>query len=210
MQLRRCVPQVWALTALTVFTAQLAQAQPEPAPLSPKAQYAADSKVATARYKDDLKICDASPDAGSRMQCKRDAKSEHDKALATAKARMGAAGKPAAAALACPECGTVVSVSQIERQGEGSALGMIVGGVGGALLGNQIGRGTGRDLATLAGAAGGAYAGREVEKRVNTHKSWQVAVRYPHGETQHYEFAQNPGFKVGEPVRPSDKTIVRP
>lgn len=207
MQLKKFALHILAVAALA---ASMAQAQTPTAPLSPKAQYTADSKEATARYKDDLKICDSSPDSASRMQCKRDAKSEYDKSLAAAKARMADAGNPVPAPAPCADCGTIMAISQIEKQGEGSALGMIVGGVGGALLGNQIGRGTGRDLATIAGAAGGAYAGREVEKRVNTHKIWQVTVRYPGGETQNYEFTNNPGFKVGELVKPSDKTIVRP
>ena len=73
----------------------------------------------------------------------------------------------------------------------------------------QVGGGSGKDLATIAGAAGGAYAGREVEKRVNTRKVWVVQVTYPNGEKSTYEFAQDPGFRVGDNVKKSDKTVVR-
>ena len=73
----------------------------------------------------------------------------------------------------------------------------------------QVGGGRGKDLATIAGAAGGAYAGREVEKRVNTHKVWVVRVTFPNNEAATYEFAQDPGLKAGDGVRKSDKTVVK-
>lgn len=207
--------------AVLVLAAGLAQAQTTTKPatttsgatLSPSAQYAADSKQLQARYQADLGVCNSEADSAGRMQCKRDAKAEYDKALAAAKAKMTAATAPATKATTtqatCPDCGKVVSVNLEERQGEGSAVGLIAGGVVGGLLGNQVGGGRGKDLATIAGAAGGAYAGREVEKRVNTHKVWVVRVSFPGGVATSYEFAQDPGFKAGDSVRKSDKTIVR-
>ena len=86
---------------------------------------------------------------------------------------------------------------------------MIAGGAAGALLGRQVGAGLGKDLATLAGAAGGAYAGKQLEQRMKTQKVWEVTVSYPNGDTQHYEFPQDPGLQVGDVVRKSDQTIVR-
>ena len=50
-----------------------AQAGAPAQPLSPKAQYEADSKQAKTRFNDDQKLCSAEPDSASRMQCKRDA-----------------------------------------------------------------------------------------------------------------------------------------
>jgi len=179
------------------------------APLSPKAQYAADSKQASERYKGDQKLCNGEPDTASRMQCKRDARADYDKAIAAAKTRTAAAGKPAPAQPACLDCGTVMSVNQIEKKGEGSAVGLVAGGVAGAVLGHQVGRGLGKDLATVAGAAGGAYAGREIEKKVKSRKVWTVAVKYANGSTSSFEFENNPGFKVGDAVRNSGKTIAR-
>ena len=69
-------------------------------------------------------------DSGVRMQCKRDAQVEYDKAAAAAKSKMTAAGHPVPAAPACADCGKVISVKQVEQKGEGSAVGL----VGGALL----------------------------------------------------------------------------
>lgn len=205
-----------ALAAL-LFATGLAQAQTTTsAPLTPSQQYAADSKQLQTRYQSDLSICNSEKESAGRMQCKRDAKTEYDKALAAAKAKMTAATAPATRTTAtttaqatCADCGKVTSVNQVERQGEGSAVGLIAGGVVGGLLGNQVGGGSGKDLATIAGAAGGAYAGREVEKRVNTRKVWVVQVTYPNGDKSTYEFAQDPGFKVGDTVKKSDKTVVR-
>ncbi len=206
-----------ALAAL-LLAAGLAQAQTAAttAPLTPSQQYAADSKQLQARYQSDLSICNSETDSAGRLQCKRDAKTEYDKALAAAKAKMTAATAPAARTTAttttqavCADCGKVTAINQVERQGEGSAVGLIAGGVVGGLLGNQVGGGSGKDLATIAGAAGGAYAGREVEKRVNTRKVWVVQVTYPNGEKSTYEFAQDPGFRVGDNVKKSDKTVVR-
>lgn len=208
----RIIPSPLALAGL-MLAGGLAQAQAQApaasAPLSPRAQYAADSKQLNARYQSDLALCNSEASSAGRLQCKRDAKAEYDKDLAAAKAKMNApraAGTPAAA---CADCGKVASVTVEERQGQGSAMGLIAGGVVGGLLGNQVGGGRGKDLATIAGAAGGAYAGREVEKRVNTHKVWVVRVTFPNNEATTYEFAQDPGLKAGDGVRKSDKTVVK-
>lgn len=205
----------WAIAALALGSAGLAQAEglPEGA-LTPKAQYAADSQAAQSRYKTDLKLCADEPDAAGRMQCKRDAKAEYDQALADAKLRQQSVGKVAPAQTfkpkaLCADCGKVSAVQLLDRAGEGSAVGMIAGGAAGALLGRQVGAGLGKDLATLAGAAGGAYAGKQLEQRMKTQKVWEVTVSYPNGDTQHYEFPQDPGLQVGDVVRKSDQTIVR-
>ena len=75
-----------ALAAL-LFATGLAQAQTATsAPLTPSQQYAADSKQLEARYQSDLAMCNSEKESAGRMQCKRDAKTEYDKALASAKA----------------------------------------------------------------------------------------------------------------------------
>ncbi|MBI3532362.1 MAG: glycine zipper 2TM domain-containing protein [Burkholderiales bacterium] len=186
--------------------------------LSPKAQYAADAKAAKTRYDGDLKLCADETASNARLQCRRDAKTEYDKALTEAKARMSVAS-PATAAPApaptpvsqpsCPDCGKVVSVNVTEKQGEGSALGVIGGGVAGALLGQQVGQGAGKDLATIAGAVGGAYAGKKIEEKVRTHKVWTVHVQYGDGSRRSFEFSQDPGLFTGDKVRNSGDSIVR-
>ncbi len=157
-----------------------------------------DYKAATARYAADKKLCAEETSSGARMQCLRDAKAEYDKAVAAS--RSGAA---------CKDCGKVSGVSVVEKKGEGGPIGVIAGGVAGALLGNQVGGGTGKTVATVAGAAGGAYAGHKVEEHVRSTKAWSVRVRLDSGEERKFSFAQDPGFKTGDPVRLSGGSIVR-
>lgn len=109
----------------------------------------------------------------------------------------------------CANCGVVEAVNVIEVKGEGNYLGMIAGGLAGALLGHQVGGGTGKTVATVAGAAGGAYAGNEVEKRMKTTKHYEVIVRLESGGTQAIPYETDPGYKVGEKVRVENNTLVR-
>lgn len=119
-------------------------------------RYNDEVKHATALYNDDKKLCADAINSAARMQCLRDAKAEYDHAVAKAKANLAQnPGNTSSAPVnngLCPDCAKVTAVTVSEKEGEGSALGVIAGGVAGALLGNQVGGGTGRDLATIAGA----------------------------------------------------------
>jgi outer membrane lipoprotein SlyB len=185
-----------------------------------KTQLSAQNKAALARYESDKKLCNDETSSAARLQCRRDAKAEYDKALAEIKAgtaapaqsppAVGAAPAAAAASVpACAECGRVVAVSVTEKEGEGSALGLLGGGAAGALLGHQVGSGTGRTIATVAGALGGAYAGKKIEEKVKTHKVWIVSVQFDDGGRGNFEFGKDPGLKVGDAVRKSGDTVVR-
>jgi outer membrane lipoprotein SlyB len=187
-------------------------------PLTPKAQWAADSKKALARYNDDKKLCNDESTSNARLQCRRDAKTEYDKAIAAAKAQMTASAKAAPVKAAkvvngtapvCADCGKVVAVTMTEKEGESSPVGLIAGGVAGAVLGHQVGSGTGKDLATIAGAVGGAYAGKKIEEKVKTHKVWAVSVHYANGTKNTFNFDQEPGLKVGDSVKNSGNSVVR-
>ena len=164
------------------------------------------AKEVDATYAADKKLCAEEADSGARMQCLRDAKAEHQKGLAAAKAS-APAGKTASSEPACPDCGKVLGVNVIEKKGEGGALGLIAGGLVGGLLGNQVGGGRGNTLATVAGAAGGAYAGKKVEENVKTANVWSVRVRFNDGQEHAYEFDHDPHFVAGDPVRKSGHTI---
>ncbi len=198
---------------LGMALAVAAGAQAQNTTLSPKAQLAADTKAAAARYEDDKALCADETSVKARLQCRREAKAEYDAAIAAAKARTPQNGAPAMAAKAaapvCADCGTVAAVAIKEEAGKGGPVGMIAGGVGGALLGRQIGGGTGKDIATIAGAAGGAYAGKKIEEKMTTRQVWTVTVDYPNNIKRSFQFDKDPGFKVGEPVRNSGNSIVR-
>ncbi len=109
----------------------------------------------------------------------------------------------------CANCGVVEAVNVIEVKGEGNYLGMIAGGLAGALLGHQVGGGTGKKVATVAGAAGGAFAGNEIEKRMKTTKHYEVIARLENGGAQTVPYESDPGFKVGDRVRVENGTLVR-
>ena len=182
--------------------------------LTPREQYSVDSGRAATRYADDKSLCADETSSRVRMQCLRDAKKEYNHALASAKSSLKHGGARASSArssgeAACNGCGRVLTVNVIDKAGEGSALGMITGGVAGALLGHQVGGGTGKDIATVAGAAGGAYAGNKVEQRLKTSQVWTVAVEYDNGARANFEFAQDPGLAPGNRIRNAGNSIVR-
>lgn len=162
------------------------------------------ASAAKTRYEADKKLCADEASAEARLQCRRDAQSVYEKALAASKP----AAKSSQAAV-CNDCGKVTAVKVVEKAGEGGPVGMIAGGVAGAVLGHQVGGGLGKDLATLAGAAGGAYAGKKIEEKMNTRKMWTVSVRYNNGTTAEFDYEQDPGFKAGDAVRKSGNTLVR-
>lgn len=193
-----------ALALTGLLSASFAQAQP-----SAKEQYNAEAKRLATRYADDKKLCADESTSAARMQCNRDAKTEYDKSMAAAKAAMKTAPKAAAPAAPCSDCARVMSVNVGEKAGEGSALGVIAGGVAGALLGNQVGSGHGRELATVAGAAGGAYAGNKVEQKVNSTKQWTVHVQDADGKQSSYTFDHDPGLMAGDSVKKANGSIVR-
>lgn len=110
------------------------------------------------------------------------------------------AGSPAALA-ACADCGVVTSVQYVEKEGKGTGLGAVAGGVGGAVIGNQFGKGDGRAALTVAGAAGGAYAGHQVEKSVKTKKFWVVKVDMEGGAKKSFSYGSKPAFEKGDKVK---------
>lgn len=171
-----------------------------------KAPYEAAKKAASSRYADDKKLCADESSSSTRMQCLRDAKAEYEAALA--KARREHPSTSAASEKGCAGCGKVLSVKVVEKEGEGSPVGMVAGGVAGALLGNQVGKGSTRDIATIAGAAGGAYAGHKIEQKIKTVKKWEVAVRFDNGEQKTFGFDKDPGFTPGAAVKASKGSIV--
>ena len=80
-------------------------------------------------------------------------------------------------ARACANCGTVEAINTIQVKGDGSYIGLIGGGLAGAILGSQIGNGRGKTAAELLGAAGGALAGREIERNVKKNTRYEVVTR---------------------------------
>lgn len=114
----------------------------------------------------------------------------------------------AAAPVNCRDCGVVESVRTTQVKGQGTGIGAVAGGVGGALVGSQFGKGSGRTVATVVGAAGGAYAGHEIEKNVRASAVYVVQVRMQDGSVRTISQARAPGVAAGEQVRIVDGAVV--
>lgn len=194
--------QIALLIAATFLTGSALAAN-----ATPKASSEAAKKAAASRYADDKKLCAEESSSSARMQCLRDAKAEYDKALTKAKTDQASAS--AGNGKVCADCGKVLSVKVVEKEGQGSPVGVIAGGVAGAVLGHQVGKGTGQDIATIAGAAGGAYAGHKIEQKMKSVKVWEVAVRFDSGEEKTFTFDKDPGYAAGTAVKASNGSIVR-
>lgn len=82
--------------------------------------------------------------------------------------------------------------------------GTVIGGVIGAVAGNQVGGGNGNTLATVAGAVGGAAIGTTVDNR-NVAQLYSIQVRLDNGDfetvTQKGDVAD---LRVGDRVRIED------
>ncbi len=107
---------------------------------------------------------------------------------------------PAPKPAVCADCGTVESVTPVQRQGQVNGvavgnttvgLGTVAGGVIGGLLGNQVGGGNGKTAMTVLGAAGGAFAGNKIEQNMKKVTVYQVRVRMNDGSTRNVEVSSS-------------------
>ncbi len=112
---------------------------------------------------------------------------------------------PPALKLVCASCGTVESVTPIQREVAPSGAGAAVGALLGGLLGNQVGGGDGKTLATVAGIFGGGMAGNAVEKKMKKETVYEVAVRMEDGSLRRLEHSSPVG--VGARVTLDGNTL---
>jgi outer membrane lipoprotein SlyB len=97
---------------------------------------------------------------------------------------------------------TVQAVREVKDAGASTALGPIAGGIAGAVLGNQIGRGHGsQKVITVLGAAGGAVAGNAIEKQARGTTHWEVDVRRDDGTNETVRSDVAPSYQPGQRVR---------
>ena len=122
-----------------------------------------------------------------------------------------------AAAPICAVCGSVESVTPVERSAKapGPGVGAVAGGVLGAVLGNQVGHGNGRTAATILGAVGGGFAGNAIEGKMRRETVYQVGVRMQDGSHRTVEVANAPslGSRVtveGSTLRANDGSVYSP
>jgi outer membrane lipoprotein SlyB len=126
-----------------------------------------------------------------------------------ATASLALLGLAVQAAECAKDCGTVIDVKTVKKEGEGSGAGAVLGGVVGGVIGHQIGSGRGNTAATVLGAAGGAYAGHQVEKSQKSSTSYQVVIKMDEGNTRYFNFSQPTSYRIGDKVKIVDKKLVR-
>ena len=98
--------------------------------------------------------------------------------------------------------GRVSQIEAIRERPPGTGKGAVVGGVLGALVGNQFGHGGGKAAMTVVGAAGGAVAGNNVERNINKRiVGYRVTVKLDNGKLRTYEKPRLDGLQVGDRVR---------
>lgn len=109
-----------------------------------------------------------------------------------------ASGKRAAT---CANCGIVEAVRSVQVEGNASGLGAVAGGVTGAIVGNQFGRGGGNTALTLLGAAGGAFAGNSIEKNMHRQTVYRITVRMDDGAYRTISQSHVPSVAEGDKVK---------
>ena len=180
-------------------------AVPEPAPApAPVVTAAAPAPVVVARN-------DSAYEQGRRDQQRQDA-ARRERAELPPRADRDADVAPArevdqqrwrherqVAAAACHDCGVVESITAVKVQGQTNGVGAVAGGVGGALVGNQIAGRNNRALGGVVGAVGGGLLGNAIEKHQRTTTAYDVKVRMSDGSLRTVRESTSPA--IGEKVR---------
>lgn len=146
----------------------------------------------------------AAPDTAPTTQ--HETKHAGQKAVAHAKPVQA---QPAAPKIVCANCGEVISVKSIEKEGDGSGLGLVAGGVVGGVAGHQVGGGKGKDLATAAGAIGGAILGNKIEKVAKKTIVFDVTVKMENGEERVLHQDSDPHLAAGDKVKVENDHVVK-
>lgn len=107
--------------------------------------------------------------------------------------------------------GTIESIQVTSGEGRTSGAGAIVGGLVGALAGNQVGSGGGRTAATVAGGVAGAAIGNRVEANRDGagQQQFAVNVRLDNGEYRTIVQDNVYDLRVGNRVRIVDGRVYR-
>ena len=107
--------------------------------------------------------------------------------------------------------GTIDSIQVIQGKAPTGGGGAIIGGLVGALAGNQIGSGGGRTAATIAGGVGGALVGNKVEENRagNGPEMYQINIRMENGDLRSVTQDTVGDLRVGNRVRLVDGRAYR-
>lgn len=107
--------------------------------------------------------------------------------------------------------GTIDSIQVVQAKPQTGGGGAIIGGLVGALAGNQVGSGGGRTAATIAGGVGGALVGNNIEKNRagDGAEMYQINIRMENGEFRSVTQDSVGDLRVGNRVRLVDGRAYR-
>ncbi|MCX7155791.1 MAG: glycine zipper 2TM domain-containing protein [Rhodocyclales bacterium] len=108
----------------------------------------------------------------------------------------------------CLDCGVIANVRQVTNEGKPSGAGAVIGGLAGAALGSNIGRGNTRTVASIAGAVGGGLLGNTIEKSQRQTTSYEVTLRMEDGSTHMIVSDAMPSWRIGDKVKLVSGAIV--
>lgn len=122
---------------------------------------------------------------------------------------------PATVPVAGVEYGRVTNIEYMPvgtTRSNSGVLGAVVGGVAGALLGNQIGGGSGRAAATVLGGVAGAAIGNNIARNnagATTVPGYRITMMTDQGYTRVFEVPATGDLTVGDRVRVDGGVIYR-
>ena len=107
--------------------------------------------------------------------------------------------------------GVVRDIESIPMASRSPGAGALLGGVLGAVVGNQIGSGNGRAAATVIGGVGGAVVGNNIENRNRGGDDhiYRVNVRMDNGSLSTFDFRQVDDLRIGDRVRVENGQVYR-
>ncbi|MHB8390086.1 MAG: outer membrane lipoprotein [Acidobacteriaceae bacterium] len=98
------------------------------------------------------------------------------------------------------ELGRVIAVRSVTAH-SASGAGGLIGGIGGAALGSQVGHGAGTVIAEIFGGIVGLVAGHQIENHLYTHPALQITIREDNGNLIAVVESGKQKFSKGERVQ---------
>lgn len=108
----------------------------------------------------------------------------------------------------CDYCGTVRSISRVNRNSRRTGT-IVVGALIGGVLGNQIGGGNGKKAATVAGAVAGGAIANNATKDDRRRTYYRIEVRMDDGRIQRFDQSNSNGLRSGQRVEIQNGTVYR-
>ncbi len=106
----------------------------------------------------------------------------------------------------CDYCGTVRSISRINRNSRNTGATVLGALIGGA-VGNQVGGGDGRKVATVAGAVAGGVIANKATRDDRRRTYYRISVRMDNGRVYNFDQGSAQGLRAGRRVEIQDGVV---